>query len=381
LKNQLTAVLPSGSKNKLYGLDHLRALAICFVFIYHYSIFYHPEWTTTFGKFGWTGVDLFFVLSGYLIASQLFTRISLYKSISLQQFFIRRFFRIIPPYLVVVSIYFLFPYVHEREALAPLWKYMSFTQNLGLDLRTQGTFSHAWSLCIEEQFYMVLPLLLSGLIYFNAIKKGYWFLIALFLSGFLVRLYCYQVVLQPHSESGDFGVLWYKWIYYPTFCRLDGLLVGVAIAALLQFMPALGKRVLRYGNMLLLLGCMILAGAYFLCLEEQSFAASIFGFPVVSIGYGVLVLGALSPGSLLYNYRSGVTTTIASLSYGVYLIHKFIIHITQGQLIKLDVDREGNLMFISCVLIVLTGAWLLHKLVERPFMNIRDKVLHQCAQD
>lgn len=56
--------------NKLWGLDHLRALAIILVFFFHYGrLFPHPEWTTTLGKFGWTGVDLFFVLSGYLISS------------------------------------------------------------------------------------------------------------------------------------------------------------------------------------------------------------------------------------------------------------------------------------------------------------------------
>jgi peptidoglycan/LPS O-acetylase OafA/YrhL len=54
---------------------------------------------------------------------------------------------------VVVALYFCFPYVREREALAPLWKYLTFTQNLELDISSQGTFSHAWSLCIEEQFY------------------------------------------------------------------------------------------------------------------------------------------------------------------------------------------------------------------------------------
>ena len=352
----------------------MRTLAILLVFIYHCRLFSHPEWTDTVGKFGWTGVDLFFVLSGYLIASQLFLRIAAHKSILLRQFFIKRFFRILPAYFNVVAIYFLFPYVHEREALAPLWKYLFFTQNLGLDLRTQGTFSHAWSLCIEEQFYLLLPLILSGMVYCNTIKKGYWLLIALFVTGFLVRLYCYQLLL-PYSESQVFGVLWYKWIYYPTFCRLDGLLTGVATAAFLQCKPVQGKQILRYGNILLLLGIVILTGAYIVCLEERSFEASIFGFPLVSMGYGVLVLGALSPSSVLYRYRSRVTTTIATLSYGIYLVHKFIIHITQEQLEKLGVDADSNLMLLVCVFTVLLGAWILNTSVEKPFLKLRDKVL------
>lgn len=124
----------TNADKKLYGLDHLRAFAIIFVFLFHYGrLFPHPEWTNTISKFGWSGVDLFFVLSGYLIASQLFQKITQYKEISLKEFFIKRFFRIIPAYLVVVAVYFCFPLVRERESLTPLWKYLTFTQNIGLD--------------------------------------------------------------------------------------------------------------------------------------------------------------------------------------------------------------------------------------------------------
>ena len=70
------------SHNKLAGLDHLRALAIIMVMLFHFRLFGHPDWVLSIGSFGWTGVDLFFVLSGYLIASQLFSRIANGKNIS-----------------------------------------------------------------------------------------------------------------------------------------------------------------------------------------------------------------------------------------------------------------------------------------------------------
>src|SRR5689334_18781579 len=95
---------PAASQ-KLHGLDHLRALAITLVFIFHYGMFAHPDWAVTFGKFGWAGVDLFFVLSGYLIASQLFLKVANEGRISFKEFFIKRFFRIIPAYLLVVAVY------------------------------------------------------------------------------------------------------------------------------------------------------------------------------------------------------------------------------------------------------------------------------------
>lgn len=126
--NEQTMVMET-KWQKLFGLDHLRALAIIMVFVFHYGhIFPHPGWTNSISSFGWTGVDLFFVLSGYLIASQLFASVAKTGTFSLKEFFIKRFSRILPAYFVVVALYFLFPLLREHEALAPLWKYLTFTQ-------------------------------------------------------------------------------------------------------------------------------------------------------------------------------------------------------------------------------------------------------------
>ena len=365
--------LPSA---KLYGLDHLRTLAITLVFLFHFGrLFPHPEWTNTISKFGWTGVDLFFVLSGYLIASQLFLRIAQGKGISIKSFFLKRFFRIIPAYLVVVGIYFCFPFVHERESLAPLWKYLTFTQNLGLDLRTQGTFSHAWSLCIEEQFYLVFPLTLLLLINLKAFKNGIWLVILCFIFGFAIRYYSYQTYVFPNINNENVWALWYKHIYYPTYCRLDGLLIGISIAALLEFKQSVKNKLTKYGNWLLLLSLVILVCAYYLCLDEESIQASVFGFPLVSIGYGFMVLGSISSTSFLYKLKSKTTTYIASLSYAIYLIHKIIIHISQTIFSSLSIEKESNLMFLICILTTFIGAILINIIIEKPFLKMRNKLI------
>ena len=175
----------TGKQQRFYGLDHLRALAIVLVFAYHYCIINNgdPSWLNSLSQFGWTGVDLFFVLSGFLIASLLFQEIKESGSFSYRNFFIKRCFRILPSYWLVVTIYFCFPAFHEREALPPLWKFLSFTQNFALDLRTGGTFSHAWSLCVEEHFYFLLSLTLLVLLKIpKALKKAFWLLPLLFLQ-------------------------------------------------------------------------------------------------------------------------------------------------------------------------------------------------------
>jgi peptidoglycan/LPS O-acetylase OafA/YrhL len=366
----------SQTKNRLYGLDHLRALAIMLVFIYHYGrLFPHPEWTNTISKFGWTGVDLFFVLSGYLIASQLFAKIAREKKISFREFFLKRFFRIIPAYLVVLTLYFLFPSFREREALAPLWKYLTFTQNLGLDVSNRGTFSHAWSLCIEEQFYFFFPLILIALVYFKAIIKSYWLLILLFLFGFIIRFYAWHSLVAPYASQDDFWLHWSKWIYYPTYSRLDGLLMGVSIAAIFQFKPILKVQIQQYGNLFLLASLLVLTSAYFLCLHEETYYPSIFGFPLVDFGYALMVLSAISPTGFLYKFKSKITGNIALLSYGTYLIHKIIIHITQEQFSKLNIESNSNSMFLICIITSLLAAFILNKIIEKPFLQLRDKIL------
>src|SRR5258708_19501690 len=96
---QLNGLAKQAGNNKLFGLDHLRTLAITLVFFFHYQLFQHPEWVRQAGSFGWTGEDLFFVLSGYLIAGQLFSSIAHVKFLSIADFYFNTPFSILPPYL------------------------------------------------------------------------------------------------------------------------------------------------------------------------------------------------------------------------------------------------------------------------------------------
>lgn len=369
--------MDKNTHQKLYGLDHLRALAIFYVFLFHYFILSggQPEWLPDFAKFGWTGVDLFFVLSGFLISSQLFVQIKQGQNISFKQFFLKRFFRIIPAFLVTVGLYFCFPVFREKESLPPLWKFLTFTQNLGLDLKSFGTFSHAWSLCVEEHFYLFLPLTLILFQQLKFIKKSYWVLIALFLFGFAIRIYSYNQIYLPKMEDENNWLYWYKYIYYPTYNRLDGLLVGVSIATVYQFLPTVWNKVYRYGNLFIVFSLLVLTSAYFLCSDQMTFNASIFGFPLVALGYGFMVIGAISRTSFLYKQSSKITTFIATLSYGIYLTHKGVIHVTH-QLFK-DFEIDNNLMLLICMTTCVAFAYLLHLTIEKPFMKLRNRIIEK----
>lgn len=371
----MTHTATTTHNGKLIGLDHLRALAITMVLFYHYRMFGHPGWLDKMIGFGWTGVDLFFVLSGYLISSQLFAIMVQGKKIAVSEFYIKRIFRILPAYFVVLAIYFLFPAFHEREALPPLWKFLTFTQNFGFDIKQFGTFSHVWSLCVEEHFYLFFPLVLVAVSRSGIRKKGWLLLPALFVFGFLVRLYCWYQFIAPRLGADDFWITWYKHMYYPTYTRLDGLLAGVAIAALFAFRPVIKEKVIRRGNLMLGIGIVVLTGAWFLVEDQHGFNASIFGYPLIAAGYGLLVIAAVSPSCFLYRYNSRITALLAKLSFAMYLSHKGVIHLLQPVLEKTGLDAKGNIMFALCFLAAVVAALILNKAVEAPFLKLRQKVL------
>ncbi|MBC7934459.1 MAG: acyltransferase [Rhizobacter sp.] len=370
-------ILQQNQPFKFHGLDHLRALAIILVFLSHYNLLSHhkPTWLEDVAKFGWTGVDLFFVLSGFLISSQLFAQIKQGQAISLKTFFLKRFFRIIPAYLVVVAIYFTIPFFREKKGLAELWRFLTFTQNFGLDLSKTKAFTHSWSLCVEEHFYLVLPILLILLQKLQGFKKAYWLLIILFLLGFATRIYSYEYFYEPVSQQQYTWPVWYQYIYYPTYNRLDGLITGVTIAAIYQFLPDFWSRLSKYSNSFLSTGLLLLTAAWFLCEDQMTFYASAFGFPLVSLGYGCLVIGAISSGNFLYKWNSRVTSFIATLSYAIYLTHKGVIHMTEEWLGKNEIDPHFMMLItmVSC-----TGfAMLLHWMIEKPFMKWRIRIVNR----
>lgn len=367
--------------SRLPGLDHLRAAAILMVMVYHSGLFAHPPWVESVGGFGWTGVDLFFVLSGFLVGGQLFARLAAGRPMGLGEFWFKRVFRILPAYLAVLLLYYSLPFFKERGELPPLWRFLSFTQNFGLDLRSTSAFSHAWSLCVEEQFYLLLPALALLCAAWKPGRRLFWLAPALLLIGLVLRWWGWAHFVQPAIDSGQKGIWvhFYEWIYYPSYNRMDGLVLGVLLAALLHFEPALWRRLIRHGNAWLLAGLALLTAAWFLCEEQVSFGAAVFGYPLIDAGYALLVLAALCPGSLLARFESRFTAFVAAISYSLYLMHKQLIHLTQVAFADWGFQPDGTMVFAAGLLAGFAGGWLLYRLVERPLLRWRDRLLRRPA--
>jgi len=231
---------PASSDSRLPGLDTLRATAIILVFLYHYQGFVAQH--STFGivgDLGWAGVDLFFVLSGFLIGDQLLSGLAADRQLSLSGFYGRRFLRTLPTYLVVLTCYFMFPAFMGGNPPPPLWRFLTFTQNFGLKPGT--AFSHAWSLSIEEQFYLILPLLALLFTAFGKKRGAAWAVLAAMVAVATWARYLGWRELRP-TGSGGFGVF-YSQVYYASVCRFDEFLPGIALALLKNFHPTIWKRV------------------------------------------------------------------------------------------------------------------------------------------
>jgi peptidoglycan/LPS O-acetylase OafA/YrhL len=357
---------------RLHGLDTLRALAVTLVVLHHYTLFVSND-DDTFGwvgRIGWAGVDLFFALSGYLIGNQIFKALETDAGLSLKAFYARRLLRTLPNYLVILAIYFIWPAWGENAALAPAWRYLSFTQNLGL---APGTaFSHSWSLAIEEQFYLLLPALaLSGIALRLRIGAAWIFIAGVVAAGMLVRARLWS----GHVDAHQYGIyFYYKLIYYSSFCRLDELVAGVALALLKNRHPDLWARVTGHGNRTLAAGLVVTGLSFWLFLDDRyGFAATVIGFPLLAIGFGLLILAALSQHSWLRELRIPGAGRLAVWSYAIYLTHRGASAVAAGPLQKLGYGPQTGIAIMLLLALSVLSGWLLYKLVETPFMALRER--------
>lgn len=357
------------------GLDTLRALAIVLVFVYHYRVFVSGEpalgWASTVG---WVGVDLFFVLSGYLIGNQIFVGLVARRQLSLSSFYARRALRTWPVFWVVLAAYFLFPSAMGGRPPPALWTFLTFTQNYQLQPGT--AFSHAWSLCIEEQFYLAMPLVVLVALRVGTRRDQAWLLLlALLVAGVATR----AVLWSRYGRESIGGIEgYYPHIYYATVCRFDEFLPGIAVALVKNFHPLLWRRMMARGVALFLLGVACTAAAfygvhshYFIDGYGYPFFMTVFGYSGLAAAFSLLVASALSQRSPLHFIRVPGAYRLALWSYSIYLSHKAVAYILNKFAQQYSVAPTLKFLAITAASVAV-GA-LLYRLVELPFMNLRER--------
>ncbi len=339
-------------------LDGLRGIAIGLVLIWHYFVIptqaAPARWLSyarVFGCLTWSGVDLFFVLSGFLIGGILLDARS--ATNYFQVFYRRRFFRIVPIYAAILLV---FPYLeiaaqrmHHGDFSwlttdpLPWYVYWTFTQNFWMAHHVSfgaNTLAITWSLAIEEQFYLTLPLIVR---FFS--RRS---LLTCVLSGICLAPLARIAIrlVWPHNWVAGF-------VFMP--CRADALLLGV-LAAILIRDDALRTRI-QHSNLFFAISMpILLLGIAFLGWKSPDLGGSLMQF----VGYSWLALFYVSVLLYALTRRTSLVSKflrikwlgwLGGIAYGTYLLHQVI----QGTLFGYFWSHEPHITGANTLLTALVA--------------------------
>jgi peptidoglycan/LPS O-acetylase OafA/YrhL len=335
------------------GLDGLRALAVAAVFLYHARIDWLPG--------GFLGVDLFFVLSGYLITSLLLVEWEARNRIDLRRFWLRRARRLLPALVVVVLASLALAAIFARQDLAHTrsdavssllyytnWHEIAANHSYFNLMGNPSLLQHTWSLAIEEQFYIVWPLLLVPCLVLVGRKR----LPMLVIAGIAASAALMWILYNPGADPSR--------VYYGTDTRAFLLLMGILLALVWPWIERLRQAV----PLLELLGVSALVGAVLLFLRMHEFNPTLFrgGDLAAAFCFAVLVAAVAHP-------RTGIGEAlgvaplrwVGERSYGIYLWHWPIIVLIAGVNARPSVG-----IVVAEAALVLAVAALSFKYVEQP---------------
>jgi len=345
-------------------LDGLRALAVLAVLLYHLK----TPWSALELSGGFFGVDVFFVLSGYLITSLLCSEWRGSSDISLSNFWLRRARRLLPAVIFLLAAVLLYALLFLPNEVASLrsdalasfayvtnWYLIFHEQSYFESWGRPSLFQHLWSLAIEEQFYLIWPLLFAiGIRVLRPAGMLFATLCAA-LGATLLMAALYEPGVDPSR------------IYYGTDTRSAGLLIGSALAFVLPLSAAGTKREQsRLGNVLGLAGLAVLA--YFVVAVDDSSALPYRGgFAVVSLGTAAVIASIVSSHSMASIALGGAALrTIGKRSYSIYLWHWPVFMLTRAEL---DVPFGGWPLVAMQLAIVAVLAEFSYRFVETPVRN------------
>ncbi len=257
--------------------------------------------------------------------------------------------------------------------ISSLWKFLLSVQNIGL--RGGTSFSHAWSLAVEDQFYLLLPLVLLFLV--RGCRTALFIPIAIVLGGFALRWY---LAVHNLGETGVDFRGYQTWIYYATWTRLDPLVFGVALAAIEKFRPHWWNRLLNFAPWLWLPGFALIVSAFLI--EEAGMinvTSCLWQFPLIAFGMAALLICALSPRLPFRRVAIPGAAFIASVAYSTYLIQKLVMSSVAQICTTHGIALTSVWALIGVELCVYVAATILFFAIERPFLQLRHRITSRSA--
>ncbi|MGL4745659.1 MAG: acyltransferase family protein [Dermatophilaceae bacterium] len=346
---------------RLPGLDGLRALAVVAVTVFHLD----PRWLPG----GFLGVDVFFVVSGFLITTILLREHAATGTVRLRAFWARRARRLLPALLVCVPCSVLVARLSEPDLVVDIgrqvWGALTFTSNwheiaAGADYfaaTSPGLFAHLWSLAVEEQFYLVWPfalLLLLRLVHRPLHRAG----VVAAVAGTSAMLMA--VRLDPDAPTR---------VYYGTDTHLTGLMLGAAVAFALADPARAGTQTAWWARHrgAVGAGCVVMLAALAAGADDQAALTFRGGILLASVTTAVLLVVVLDhPGWLRTALECRPARWVGERSYGIYLWHWPVVLVVQQDLPVPPGSIEHLLTRVWAVVITLAAADLSYRFVEIP---------------
>jgi len=347
------------------SIDGLRAIAVTAVVLYHLGISWIPG--------GFLGVDLFFVISGYVITRLILDSINQSSALDLRAFYAARLRRIYPGFLFMVVCTIIFIGVWAPEAIKRFLSDLPFaltgTINWLLVARHQDYFEtvgrppllqHTWSLAVELQFYLIWPIILLGVLkYFGKKNIARIALVIAMVSGttlFFVSLQLDQSNAQQISH-----------IYFGTDTHSLGLFLGSALAVswIPQNLSAdIEKRAQDVIDGIGVFGLLGLIST-FLFIDESNASLYRIAFPIAGIFGCLVIISLVHPAS---RFAPIISTApfrwVGQRSYGIYIWHWVIFQVTRP---SVDLSGQTWALYLARVLLVLALADISLRWVEIPF--------------
>lgn len=355
-------------------LDVLRCFAILFV------IFQHGQILDFFNRAGWIGVDLFFVLSGFLISGLLFGEYKRNGAIGVKRFYIRRGFKIYPAFYVFLASTLVIQYFFLRR-LSPTSSFVHeafFVQNyLG------GIYGHTWSLAVEEHFYIFLPILLLVLLKFSSNRSDPFRMIPAVFLGVAVLCQLSRAI-SAFSNPPDFNA-----VYYDSHNRIDALFFGVLIGYLYHFRLETLERLVRpvWTRWLIAISSTaFLSCAYWY--DRQTWFFGAIGYVLIYLGCGGVLLLSLFVHNVLPKTLATALRPIGTAfarvgmySYSIYLWHGAVGAYLVGRartVLHLSLNPpEKFVLFLAESLVV---GIAMSALIEYPVLHIRNRLFPSPAE-
>jgi peptidoglycan/LPS O-acetylase OafA/YrhL len=369
--------MKSSIKNRVFGLDLMRAIAILMVLFGHSLWLFPPSQKfiyQIFVLFGFFGVEIFFVLSGFLIGKILY-QLYIKEDFSLKQvfhFLKRRWFRTLPNYFLILLLNIIVSTL-LGFSIESLWKYFLFLQNFNTAMLP--FFTESWSLSVEEFAYIVLPLFLLILGTFSKPKnKSRFFLFTVI--TLIIIFFCNKIHYQLTTSNTNLEQ-WNVSLKSVVLYRLDSIFIGVLCSWIyFNYNSFWQKR----KKMLFVLGLTFFMflfvgiGRLGLFIETHSMLWNVFYLPFVSITVACF-LPFLSEWEVEKSHLAKPITFISIISYSIYLLHYSLVL----QLMKHYFPIESqNTLLLSFFLVIYFGititlSYFLYRFYEKPMMDLRDK--------